>query len=574
MTATQQPITLATLAEWRRRREANAESLARRDNEETRNQFRVPTSLTDVAGASPNRAALEALLELAKPQSPHLAEESVNAVGFCSRPVGSFRDDGGLHSGDHGWHTLVLPSRQDDHGSVAQPQYRIPDVTFRRLPYLMWLPLVAITAGSVMLHRGKFTVRAFDSPWLLVMWGISLGFVLLQLVLAWRQKPFTVTRRQGVQLAALKVTVVIPCYNEDPAILDRTIYSLFRQTRLPGHVVIVDDGSTCDYTAVRTRWEQQRSAGTRFTWIRQTNAGKKHAQAAAWACDPDADVFVTIDSDSALDQRAIEEGLKPFADPGIVSVAGLEMAYNFGTNLLTRAIAARSLGFQLFAMSAQSTANGNVIINPGAFSLYRAWLIRKIVPAYLGETFFGVPVTLGDDTALTMFALSHGRAVHQPTAVSMPVYPETLSHHLRQWTRWMRASTIRTFWRIRYLPIRSYGWVFVVYQQWAFFASVAVSVAIPLAWPASRNLAIAGGIALLVWPWAVAVRLATVRRSDQGLGAKLAGIALMPVAALWYLLVLRQIRFYGIATCYRQGWVTREKVEVTIGGEVLVAEMA
>ena len=67
----------------------------------------------------------------------------------------------------------------------------------------------------------------------------------------------------------------------------------------------------------------------------------------------------------ALDQRAIEEeGLKPFADPGIVSVAGLEMAYNYGKNLLTRAIAARSLGFQLFAMSAQSTANGNVIINP------------------------------------------------------------------------------------------------------------------------------------------------------------------------------------------------------------------
>lgn len=438
----------------------------------------------------------------------------------------------------------------------------------------MWLPLAAITAGSLMLHQAKFTPRALDSPWLLAMWGISLGFVLIQLVLAWRQKPFTVTRRQSAQLAALKVTVVIPCYNEDPAILDRTIYSLFRQTRLPGHVVVVDDGSTSDYTAVRARWEQQRPAGTRFTWLRQANAGKKHAQAAAWGCDPDADVFVTIDSDSALDQRAIEEGLKPFADPGIVSVAGLEMAYNYGKNLLTRAIAARSLGFQLFAMSAQSTANGNVIINPGAFSLYRAWLIRKITPAYLGETFFGVPVTLGDDTALTMFALCYGRAVHQPTAVSMPVYPEKLSHHLRQWTRWMRASTIRTFWRIRYLPVRSYGWVFVVYQQWAFFTSVAVTVAIPLAWPATKSLAIAGGIALVVWPWAIAVRLATVRRSDQGLGAKLAGIALMPIAAIWYLLVLRQIRFYGIATCYRQGWVTRKKVEVTIGRDVLAGDMA
>jgi hyaluronan synthase len=116
--------------------------------------------------------------------------------------------------------------------------------------------------------------------------------------------------------------------------------------------------------------------------------------------------------------------------------------------------------------------------------------------------------------------------------------------------------------------------VFVVYQQWAFFTSVAVTVAIPLAWPATKSLAIAGGIALVVWPWAIAVRLATVRRSDQGLGAKLAGIALMPIAAIWYLLVLRQIRFYGIATCYRQGWVTRKKVEVTIGRDVLAGDMA
>jgi hyaluronan synthase len=565
----QPPITVADAAEWRRR---EAKDLSRTNGLVSIQNS--PAAQADLARSGPQLAGLDALLTLAQRQSALLSEESHRAGSVHSRPVDSLCDHGGVHPGNHNGHPPIVPPRQVGHGPVAGPEYRIPDVTFRRLPNLMWVPLAAITVGSVLLHRGKLNLNAFDSPWLLAMWGISLGFVLTQLVLAWRQKPFTVTHRQSAQLADLKVTVVIPCYNEDPAILDRTIYSLFRQTRLPGHVVVTDDGSTCDYTAVRARWEQQRPAGTRFTWVRQANTGKKHAQAAAWARDPDADVFVTIDSDSALDQRAIEEGLKPFADPGIVSVAGLEMAYNYGTNLLTRAIAARSLAFQLFAMSAQSTANGNVIINPGAFSLYRASLIRKIVPAYLGETFFGIPVTLGDDTALTMFALCHGRAVHQPTAVSMPVYPEKLSHHLRQWTRWMRASTIRTFWRIRYLPVRSYGWVFVVYQQWAFYTSVAISVAIPLAWPATRNLAIAGGIALLVWPWAIAVRLATVRRSDQGLGAKLAGIALMPAAAIWYLLVLRQVRFYGIATCYRQGWVTRNKVEVTIREDVLVGEMA
>jgi hyaluronan synthase len=55
-------------------------------------------------------------------------------------------------------------------------------------------------------------------------------------------------------------------------------------------------------------------------------------------------------------------------------------------------------------------------------------------------------------------------------------------------------------------------------------------------------------------------------------------VALLPFAALWYLLVLRQIRFYGMATCHRQGWITRKKVEVKLSGtpvpsaEVLVNE--
>jgi hyaluronan synthase len=163
-----------------------------------------------------------------------------------------------------------------------------------------------------------------------------------------------------------------------------------------------------------------------------------------------------------------------------------------------------------------------------------------------------------------MYALLHGRAVHQPTAVSMPVYPESLTHHLRQWTRWMRASTIRMLWRTRYLPIISYGWFFTVYTIGSFFTSVAVTLAIPLAWPATKSLVLASGVALVIWPWAISLRLATLHRSDQNLLNKLIGVALLPAAALWYLVVLRQIRFYGIATCWRQGWVTRQKVEVRL----------
>jgi len=426
------------------------------------------------------------------------------------------------------------------------------------------LPVIAIVGGSIYLHQSGLNNRILSDPVLLCTWVVTVAFILLQLVLAWCQRPFTVNRRQRAELDQLRVTVVIPCYNEDAKILDRTIASLMRQTRLPDHIEVVDDGSTVDYTEIREWWLDNSPRGVRFSWVRQRNAGKKHAQAVTFTSDHDAHIFVTIDSDSALDRRAIEEGLKPFADPRVVSVAGLETAINIDKNLLTRAIGHRSLVFQLFAMSAQSVARGSVLINPGAFSLYWAPLIRKIVPAYLGETFFGTPVTLGDDTALTMFALLHGRAVHQPTAVSMPVYPETLTHHLRQWTRWMRASTIRMLWRIRYLPILSYGWFFTVYTICALFTSVAITLAIPLAWPATESLVFASLVALVVWPWAISLRLATVHRSDQSFLNKFIGVALLPVAALWYLIVLRQWRFYGIATCWRQSWVTREQVEVRL----------
>jgi hyaluronan synthase len=322
-------------------------------------------------------------------------------------------------------------------------------------------------------------------------------------------------------------------------------------------VVVCDDGSTVSYEDVQRAYPE-------VIWVRQRNAGKKHAQATCWGQMPAAGVILNIDSDSALDPHFIEEGLRPFADEDVVGVAGVEMAGNYDVNLLTRAMAARSLAFQLFAMSSQSTAGGSVLIAPGAGSLFRGDFIRDIKDAYLNETFCGIPVRLGDDTALTFWALMRGRVVQQPTAVCFPAYPEKLSHHLRQWTRWMRASTIRQIWRIRYLPVTTYGFWYSVWQLGAFTAGVAASVLVIAAWPVSAPV-LAGALGgLLGWPLMLASRLFCVRRADQSVLGVWAGVALMPLAALWYLIVLRQIRFWGILTCTRQGWVTRQKVEVEL----------
>ena len=440
----------------------------------------------------------------------------------------------------------VIPIRPQ-----APPRPVTPEVTYRPRRWLITVPLALLGCASLILHARL--VAAEHVPLAAgIVWGLALAAVTVQVVLAWLSRPYTADPPPG-----LRVTVVVPCYNEDAAYLRRVLDSLRAQTRPPDRVVVCDDGSKVSYADVAGAYGE-------VTWLRQANAGKKHAQAACVAASPEADIYVMIDSDSALEPRALEQGLRPFADRRVMAVAGVEWAGNYSQNILTRAIGARSLAFQLFAMSSQSAAAGNVLIAPGAFSLYRGWIIREAIPAYLGETFAGVPITLGDDTMLTFFALMRGRVVQQVTAVSFPAYPERLSHHLRQWVRWMRASTIRQIWRLRYLPVMSYGWWFSTWQLGAFTAGVAASALTIAAWPASAPLLAGSFAGLVMWPLILATRLACLSRSDQSGWSLLGGVLLMPLAGIWYLLVLRQIRFYGIATCTRQGWVTRQKVEVVL----------
>ena len=45
--------------------------------------------------------------------------------------------------------------------------------------------------------------------------------------------------RQLGRLDRLRVTVNVPVYNEDPVLLDRALYALFTQTRLPNRVEVV-----------------------------------------------------------------------------------------------------------------------------------------------------------------------------------------------------------------------------------------------------------------------------------------------------------------------------------------------
>jgi hyaluronan synthase len=438
--------------------------------------------------------------------------------------------------------------------------YYIPEVTIKPAGAGTWLILGAGIVIGITRHADLYLIFRDDR---LLMGTLTAVFILTlaQWIMSMFERPYQVTPAQQQRLNRLQVTVNLPVYNEDPVLLDRALYALFTQTRLPGRVEVVDDGSTTDYTALRDYWALNCPDGVTFSWVRQENRGKKRAQARTFGRYGDADIFVTLDSDTALERRALEEGLKPFASRRVQSVAGLELAFNHGKNWLTRLHSARCVIWQMLSCSAQS-ALGDVLVNRGTFALYRAPVIRDNLRAYLDETFFGHPVYLGDDAALTLFARGRGRAVQQPTAVQFAMYPETLSHHFRQWTRWMRGSTIRTFWRIRYLPLTSYGWWFTVLNLWTYVAGLA-TVAVCLAlWPGSRFFVGTMALASSGWSYGLAIRMLAVVRSDQGWGTRIGSFLMAPVVTAWSVAVLRPLRLYGIVTCLQQGWVTRSVVEV------------
>lgn len=446
--------------------------------------------------------------------------------------------------------------------------YDIPDVRLRRNGYL---PILAATLLIIAAWTYYRTISVFNalhghdsSAFLWTALFLAAGH---QIALAWFDRPFTVTPRQQFHLDQLYVTVNVPLYNEDPEVIDRTIYALFRQTRLPNRIQVVDDGSTSsDYADIRDHWLRHVPPGVNFSWARIENSGKRHAQAVTFRDDHNANIFGTLDSDTALARNAIEEALKPFADPRVQSVAGVEVAYNAHTNWLTRVSSIRQIAWQMTQCSVLSMA-GNVLVNRGTFAMYRAAVVLDNLDVYLNEKFLGRQVKYSDDSLLTLFALKRGRTVQQLTAFQLPMYPDNASHALRQWLRWMRGATIRNFWRLRYLPVFSYGWFMSALTWWQFFISWAAYLLVFVVRPAEHHFSIAPVLIVLLASYLVSLRNLLIYRSDHSPAQQLDTWLLSPLNLCWSLLVLRPLRIYGTLTCGNNGWGTRRKVEVGIKKE-------
>lgn len=437
--------------------------------------------------------------------------------------------------------------------------------------------------------------------------GLSVLMAAVQ-VLAWADRPKKVGSLAQAGLDALRVTVNIPVYNEDPEALRLVALALATQTRPAQRAEFVDDGSDkFDYrdVAAEITAMSSRYPATDFRWVRTErgpDSGKRSAQAVTFRGDPYADVFATLDSDTVLDPRAIEEGLKPLADPRVQSVAAVLLVFNAGTNLITALTEIWLAVYQLGVRSAWSGL-GRVMVNSGGLAFYRGDLVREALPAYLGEKFAGKKVGYSDDAMLTFFAMLRGKTVQQPTCFAFTIMPENVSHHVRQQLRWFRGNVIRTFWWFRYLSPARLAW-WLGFLSWAEFAVTTIllgviagsdiaavvrhlvpfpmlpfpgagfpAAAAPLSTGAAYAVPAVIALAKALIPsvpllaglsYLVSLRAVLIRRGDQSLSSRLLAFACSPLITVWSMTVLRGVRLWAIVTSARSDWGTRDKVEVSI----------
>lgn len=360
-----------------------------------------------------------------------------------------------------------------------------------------------------------------------------------------------------------RVCVVVPIYNEDPAIVARSLASIEAQTHQPTYVRIIDDGSpdrsAYDYAV---EWASTRP------WakvIHQENAGKREAMGRAFReLVDDVDVFVCVDSDTVLEPSAIREGLAPFSDPRTAAVTGTVVALNQDKGLLPQLLDLRYVNAFLYERAAYSRL-GSVLCVCGSLAFWRADIVNQRVDEFLGQQFLGETCSYGDDRHLTNLSLLHGRVVIAHRAVARTAVPEKGGHLIRQQVRWGRSFFRESLFALTNLRPKRAAWWLTLLETVSWVGFTAGLVLALFILPAMTGEA--HWIDYLVWVvlagYARSVHMFSVRRAGRPWWVQTGVFLMAPLYGMIHVLALLPLRLWSLATLRSTSWGTRAKgVEV------------
>lgn len=271
----------------------------------------------------------------------------------------------------------------------------------------------------------------------------------------------------------LKVTVVIPFYNESKESLLTLLRGLELQTYPISEIFIVDDGSPTEII-VELMEESQKLFSLEFINKIQMhrlaeNKGKRFAQAYAFQ-NSIGEVFFTMDSDGEIFPDTLYELMRPFSDREVQAVTGHINARNRKNSLLSYLLDMRYDNAFRVERAAQSVT-GNILVCSGPISCYRREVVMDNLPRYLNQKFLGVPAHVGDDRCLTNFAIERGKTVYQETAKCITDVPEKVTVFLKQQTRWSKSFFRETFISLKFVTSKPmvFVWSLTEIVLWLIF---------------------------------------------------------------------------------------------------------
>jgi len=252
-----------------------------------------------------------------------------------------------------------------------------------------------------------------------------------------------------------KIAVLIPCYNEEPALVEESICSVLSAYGNK-QVIVIDDGST---NGVQTRLRELACELPISLHEFAENAGKREAlfHATTHMLDDDVAFVVTIDSDTLLSANALVRVVEPLLDPKIGASTGNVLLLNERENLLTRMIGTYYwIGLNIYKQ-AQSVIR-SVVCCSGCLAAYNAPLLGDIIGEFANQRFLGERCTHSEDRHLTNLVLKRGfDVVYVSEAVSWTETPSTVNGFLKQQRRWKRGYvreslfTLLYAWRVKKL---------------------------------------------------------------------------------------------------------------------------
>lgn len=244
-----------------------------------------------------------------------------------------------------------------------------------------------------------------------------------------------------------RIMVIVPCYNESPELLERSIKSVMA-AKGNKQICIIDDGSKNNVRPYLQSLAKKNHIKVHFF---DRNKGKREALFyAVTNMIDDSDFVVTIDSDTVLDENALIRVVEPLKIGKIAAATGDVQLLNEHQNALTRMIGSYYwIGLNIYK-KAQS-ALGMVVCCSGCLAAYRSDVLRANIYKFVNQQFFGERCTHSEDRHLTNLVLQRDYdVVYVPEAISYTETPATVRGFLKQQQRWKRGFTRECLYTLSY----------------------------------------------------------------------------------------------------------------------------